>query len=131
MSSVVSSKSPQGTLNSRFSASPTMSNRSSPGGPNVPVITEGDPTALGLPLIGTSSHEGEPYVDADLTGPLALVIGSEAHGVPDDIRIDRWITIPHAGRGESLNAAMAATLLVFEVRRQIRETGAPRTGSGG
>jgi len=43
---------------------------------------------LELPLVGTSSHEGEPITAADLTRPLALVMGSEAHG------IDRQMTLP-------------------------------------
>lgn len=85
---------------------------------HVPVLIDVDPRSLGVELIGTSSHQGTPYTEADLSGPLALVIGSEAHGVPSDVPIDRWVTIPHAGRSESLNAAMAATLLAFEVRRQ-------------
>ena len=34
----------------------------------------------------------------------------QAHGVPADLAIDRWVTIPHTGRSESLNAAMAASL---------------------
>jgi TrmH family RNA methyltransferase len=87
---------------------------------HVPVLTDVDPTGLGLELIGTSSHQGEPYTQADLTGPLALVIGNEAHGVPPELPVSRWVTIDHAGRAESLNAAMATTLLVFEVLRQRR-----------
>ncbi len=87
---------------------------------HVPVITEVDPRSLGVELIGTSSHGGMNYTEADLRGPLAIVIGNEAHGLPDDVSIDRWVTIEQAGRGESLNAAMAATLLVFEALRQRR-----------
>ena len=68
--------------------------------------------------MGTSSHIGEAFTEADLTGPVAVVIGNEAHGVPDDLPVARWVTIPHVGRAESLNAAMATTLLVFEVMRQ-------------
>jgi len=85
---------------------------------HVPVVVDVDPGTLGVELIGTSSHQGEPYRSADLHGRVGIVIGSEAHGVPADVRIDRWVTIPHAGRSESLNAAMAATLLVFEVMHQ-------------
>jgi TrmH family RNA methyltransferase len=66
-----------------------------------------------------------PYTDTDLTGPVALVVGNEAHGLPDDAPVDGWLTIPHAGRAESLNVAMAATVLVFEVARQaVGGTGA-------
>lgn len=82
----------------------------------------------GLRLAGTSSHEfpGRTVVDhteADLTGPLALVMGNEAAGLPDEWYdevgpIDVWLTIRHRGRSESLNVAMAATVLVFEAARQ-------------
>jgi len=74
--------------------------------------------ALGLPLVGSSSHRGDAYTACDLASPFALVLGSEAHGVDDQIPIDRWISIPHAGRSESLNVAMAATVVVFEAARQ-------------
>jgi TrmH family RNA methyltransferase len=86
---------------------------------HVPVLVDCDPASLGLPLIGTKAEGGQPYTSADLTGPLALIVGSEAHGVPDDVHVEQWISVPHAGRSESLNAAMAATLVVFEVRRQL------------
>jgi tRNA G18 (ribose-2'-O)-methylase SpoU len=60
------------------------------------------------------------HTAADLTGPVALVVGSEAHGIPDDVAdlVDERVRIPMAGPTESLNVAMAATVLVFEVARQ-------------
>lgn len=67
---------------------------------------------------GASSHVGMPYVSADFVAPTVLVVGNEAHGLEPDAPVDGWVTIPHAGRAESLNVAMAATLLVFEVARQ-------------
>jgi RNA methyltransferase, TrmH family len=76
----------------------------------------------GLRTIGTSSHRGTAHTSADLTGRIALVVGSEAHGLPDDALVDEWVTIPHHGRAESLNVAMAATVLCFEASRQ-RELG--------
>ncbi len=85
---------------------------------HVPVLVDADPAALGVELVGTSSHQGLDYRVADLSGPVGVVVGSEAHGVPDDVSVQRWVTIPHEGRSESLNAAMAATLLVFEVMHQ-------------
>jgi RNA methyltransferase, TrmH family len=60
------------------------------------------------------------YTDVDLTGPCVIVVGNEAAGLTDDIAVDQWITVPHAGRAESLNVAMAATVVVFEVARQRR-----------
>ena len=76
--------------------------------------------AAGLRVLATSSHHGTAYTEADLTGRVAVVVGNEAHGVPDDAPVDGWLTIPHAGAAESLNVAMAATLLAFEVARQRR-----------
>ncbi len=93
---------------------------------HIPVVTDvalpelREFTDLGLPLVGTSSHTGTPYTSADLATPFALVLGSEAHGVDEQIPIDSWITIPHGGRAESLNVAMAATVVVFEAARQRR-----------
>lgn len=75
---------------------------------------------LGMALVGTSSHGGAPYDQAHLDGPLALVLGNEAHGVPADLALDALVTIPHAGRAESLNVAMAAAVLCFEVARRRR-----------
>jgi TrmH family RNA methyltransferase len=89
----------------------------------VPVVTAelGALRAAGLRVLATSSHRGDAYTDADLTGRVALVVGNEAHGVPDDAPVDGWVTIPHAGAAESLNVAMAATVLAFEVARQRRQ----------
>ncbi|MEO7398820.1 MAG: TrmH family RNA methyltransferase, partial [Ilumatobacteraceae bacterium] len=73
---------------------------------------------LELALVATSSHKGTPFTEADFVTPFALVVGSEAHGVDPQLPIDRWVTIPHVGRAESLNVAMATTVVVFEAARQ-------------
>jgi RNA methyltransferase, TrmH family len=75
----------------------------------------------GLTLLGASSHRGDAHTRTDLTVPVAVVVGNEAHGVPDDAPVDGWVTIPHHGAAESLNVAMAATVLAFEVARQRRD----------
>ena len=97
---------------------------------HVPVVTAGidDVAAAGLELFGTTSHgfPGRtvvPYTDADLTGRIAVVMGNEAAGLPDEWNdtvgpVRSWITIPHSGRSELLNVAMATTVLVFEAARQ-------------
>lgn len=77
--------------------------------------------SAGLRLLATSSHCGDAYTDVDLCQPVALMVGNEAHGVADDAPVDGWITIPHAGVAESLNVAMAATVIAFEVARQRRQ----------
>ena len=82
------------------------------------VATIDEVRALGLRTVATSSHQGRAYTEVDLKVPVALVVGNEAHGVADDAPVDEWITIPHAGRAESLNVAMATTVLCFEVARQ-------------
>jgi len=69
--------------------------------------------AAGLRLVGTSSHRGDRHTEADWSGRVAVVVGSEAHGLADDAPVDDWVRIEHKGRAESLNVAMAATLLVF------------------
>jgi TrmH family RNA methyltransferase len=97
---------------------------------HVPVVTAGidDVAAAGFELFGTTSHgfPGRtvvPYTDADLSDRIAVVMGNEAAGLPDDWNdtigpVRSWITIPHGGRSESLNVAMATTVIVFEVARQ-------------
>ncbi len=59
-----------------------------------------------------------PAASVDLTSDCALIIGSEAHGVSSELRsVAREITIPTTGV-ESLNAAVAAGILLYEIRRQ-------------
>ena len=67
----------------------------------------------GFRIVGTSSHQGDRHTEADWSGDVALVMGNEAHGLPDDAPVDAWVRIEHHGRAESLNVAMATTLLVF------------------
>lgn len=88
----------------------------------IPVVTVELPAlrAAGLSVLATSSHQGTPYTEVEFTGPVAVVVGNEAHGVALDAEVDGWITIPHEGAAESLNVAMAATVLAFEVARQRR-----------
>ena len=63
---------------------------------------------------------GEVCWQADLRGPLALVIGSEAQGATPAARrlAGASLQIPMPGQSESLNAAIAAAVLMFEVVRQ-------------
>jgi RNA methyltransferase, TrmH family len=72
---------------------------------------------LGLAVLGADAS-GAPYTTACFTDPVAIVLGNEAHGLPADLPLDGVVGIPHAGRAESLNVAMAATVLSFEVARQ-------------
>ncbi|NBT27763.1 MAG: RNA methyltransferase, partial [Actinobacteria bacterium] len=84
-----------------------------------------DVKALGYRVLATSSHEqaGSAALDgADLSGAVCVVLGSEAHGVSPELAqsVDGWIRIDHAGRAESLNVAMAATIVSYELARARR-----------
>ena len=75
----------------------------------------------GFKLIGTSSHDRSGVVayDAfDFTGRVGLVMGNESVGLPSDAPMAAWVTVPHAGPVESLNVAMATTVVSFEIARQ-------------
>lgn len=88
------------------------------GGPVEDVLaTLGD---WGVRRLGTVARDGEPYDEADLTVPVALVLGNEAHGLPPGLSLDGALTIPMAGSSESLNVGMAAAVLCFEIARQRR-----------
>lgn len=81
--------------------------------------------AAGVPTFATAADGGVPHDDADLRGPLALVVGNEAHGLPAELLalVDHTLTIQMVGRSESLNVAMAGTVLCFESLRQRRIRG--------
>jgi TrmH family RNA methyltransferase len=68
----------------------------------------------------TSSHNGCPVQQIDLTLPTAIFIGSEGQGVPRALldAADEAILIPHSPKVESLNAAIAASILLYEAQRQ-------------
>jgi TrmH family RNA methyltransferase len=74
----------------------------------------------GLRLIGTSSHKGIPVDQAKLAGPLVIFIGSEGAGLPRDLvsQMDELIVIPHSSRVESLNAGVAASIVLYEAARK-------------
>jgi TrmH family RNA methyltransferase len=63
---------------------------------------------------------GEPLWQADLSGPLVLALGAEGPGLSDALiaRADLRLTIPLSPPVESLNAAVAAALVLFEIRRR-------------
>ena len=66
------------------------------------------------------SGDGVSLWKADLTKPIALVIGGEAEGASVEIKksADLFLNIPMPGGFESLNAAVAASIILFEVIRQ-------------
>lgn len=72
----------------------------------------------GFRIVGTSSHRGVAHTAADWTGRVAVVAGGEAHGLAATAPVDGWVRIEHHGRAESLNVAMATTVICFEIARQ-------------
>ena len=90
-------------------------------------IVEGVPAvetldALGgarLVRIGAVPRGGEPPEDLDLRLPTALVLGHETRGLDPTLPLDARVTIPMQD-GESLNVAMAGSVLLFEAARRRR-----------
>jgi TrmH family RNA methyltransferase len=78
--------------------------------------------AAGVPALATAARDAPAYDEADLAGPVALVLGNEAHGLDPAVAgaATRAVTIPMAGPTESLNVGMAGTILCFEALRQRR-----------
>lgn len=74
----------------------------------------------GARVLATSSHKGMPIQDVDLRRPVAFVIGSEGAGVPKDVltQADEMVAIPQSSRVESLNAGIAASIVLYEAARQ-------------
>jgi RNA methyltransferase, TrmH family len=81
----------------------------------------------GVRRLGTAVRGGHPHDQVDWRDPVALVLGSESHGLPADVSagLDGQVTIPMQPAVESLNVAMAATVIFFEAARQRR------AGTGG
>ena len=71
-------------------------------------------------LVATSSHKGIPLPKANLSAPIAILIGGEGAGVPRDLlaKADEVVAIPHTPQVESLNAGVAASIVLYEVARR-------------
>lgn len=101
----------------------------------LPVVRVADPATLctdlaarGLRLVAaTADAPGSPY-DEDLTGPLAILVGSEGRGLPDRVLAlaAGRVAIPMREGVESLNVAVSAALIAYEARRQRSAAAAPR-----
>lgn len=76
--------------------------------------------ARGLRIVGSDESAPLSYRDADLRGPLALVVGSEGRGVSGPVRrrLDLVVRIPMRGKIGSLNASVAGSVLLFEAAAQ-------------
>jgi TrmH family RNA methyltransferase len=86
--------------------------------------------SAGIRILTTTARQAEPVTAVDLTGPTAIIIGNEGNGVPRELagQTDAAVTIPCPGPVESLNAAVAASVLLYEAARQ---RGLARPGSSG
>lgn len=74
----------------------------------------------GLTIVAASEHAAKDYFDTDLTGPLAIIMGSEEDGVsPEYLKLaDSKVKIPLYGKISSLNVSVAAGILLFEAVKQ-------------
>ena len=78
-------------------------------------------TARGVAIATTSARAPDEHWAVRYPRPLALLLGSEGDGLPADLlaRGDLRIRIPMAGTARSLNLAVAAGVLLYEIRRQL------------
>ena len=76
--------------------------------------------ARGIRMLATSSHKGVPLPQANLDGQVAAFIGNEGAGLDKKLlsQMDELITIPHSPRVESLNAGVAASVVLYEIARR-------------
>ena len=74
----------------------------------------------GIFLAAASPESATPYTQADYTKSVGLIVGNEAQGLSKDWldSVDVVVSLPQLGQADSLNAAMASTLMLFEARRQ-------------
>jgi len=70
--------------------------------------------------VAACDMDGDNYTDADLKGPIAIVIGNEGKGISRLVKekCDFTVSIPMTGRISSLNASNAAAILMYEIIRQ-------------
>jgi 23S rRNA (guanosine2251-2'-O)-methyltransferase len=80
----------------------------------------GEAKEAGAWVYGAAAEAERPYTDVDWAGRAVLVLGSEGSGLRPRVAesCDELISIPAAGRVESLNASVAAAVIMFEARRQ-------------
>ena len=74
----------------------------------------------GIWVYGTDLETNVPYYSQDLTGPIAIVIGSEGFGMSRLVKenCDALIKIPMKGKTTSLNASVSCGIIIYEVIRQ-------------
>ena len=94
---------------------------------HIPLVVGGAPWddldalgSMGLRRVAAVSRGGTPFDELDVARPLALVLGNEASGLPDDLArsVDDRVTVPMRGGAESLNVSTAAAVVCFDVARR-------------
>ena len=79
--------------------------------------------AQGVRQFATSSHKGTPLDQTDLKSAAAIFFGNEGSGLPREVmaKMDESIAIPHTAQVESLNAGVAASIVLYEAARQRKD----------
>ena len=94
---------------------------------HIPILTMGDTMDVlgcmkqrGIKIVTTSLNTEHYHYDIDLKQKIAIIVGNEGNGVEEDVirASDYTVKIPMLGRAESLNASVAASLMLYEVVRQ-------------
>ena len=78
--------------------------------------------SAGYEVFATAMEGSEVYDCIDYTNGAAFIIGNEANGVSDEVfeKASKRIRIPMEGKLESLNAAVSAAIIMYEIARQKR-----------
>lgn len=79
-----------------------------------------DLRSAGVRVVALEAGSDRPHFDECLAGPLALLVGNEGDGIADELLClsDVVVSIPMPGRAESLNAAVAMSIVAYEAVRQ-------------
>ena len=87
--------------------------------PNLPTVID-DLKKEGVWIAGTDAGGDTEFFKADFRGPIGIVIGSEGYGIGELVRkkCDYIITIPMVGKVSSLNASVAAGLVMYEIFKE-------------
>ena len=82
---------------------------------------------IGVSVIGLDANGDVEYTQADFTGPVLIVVGSEGKGMSRLVRenCDQIASIPMAGKLSSLNASVSAGIVLYEAFRQRQEKASP------
>lgn len=77
----------------------------------------------GVHMVGAALERGEPYGQVAYQRPMALVIGNEANGIARTllVKVESRVTVPMRGRLQSLNAAIAGSILLFHIAEAVQD----------